>query len=54
MVKDFFEGPRADGCSVADLTHAFRWIFKLNIQLAIAGLGAMMLTAGHPYESRAR
>ena len=49
------EVPRADGCSVSDLTRAFRWKFKLNIQLAIAaGLGAMILTAGHPFESKAR
>ena len=44
------EGPRADGCSTDELTRAFRRKFKLNIQLAIAaGLGSMILTAGHPH-----
>jgi len=48
------EGPRADGCSVADLTRAFRWKFRLDIQLAVAtGLGGMLLTAGQPFERRA-
>ena len=47
------EGPRADGRSVAELARAFRWKFKLDIQLAIAaGLGSMMLTAGQPFEPR--
>ena len=47
------EGPRDDGCSTTDLTRAFRWKFKLNMQLAIAtGLGGMLLTAGQPFEPR--
>ena len=46
------EGQRADGCTVADRTRAFRQRFKLDVQLAIAaGLGAMLLTAGQPFEN---